>query len=83
MRPVIGHRYLNFSEVLSNDNEQRIEERTHGEIERQIWNEAVHNIKTNKMGFQILLSLFQYIWLSLSDGYLLMNETNTRVKYRS
>ena len=29
------------------------------EILRQIWNEAVHKIKTNKMGFQILVSLFQ------------------------
>ena len=35
------------------------------------------------MRFQILVSLFEKIWLSVSGGYLLWKETNTRVLSRS
>ena len=55
MRAVIDHLNSKNSEVLSNDSEQSID----GEIQRQIWNEAVHKIKTNKMGLEILVSLFE------------------------
>ena len=55
MRSVIDHLNSKNSEVLSNDSEQSID----GEIQRQIWNEAVHKIKTNKMGLEILVSLFE------------------------
>ena len=53
MRPVIDHLNSKFSEVLSNEGGQSIDE--HSEIQRQVWNEAVHKIKTNKIGFQILV----------------------------
>ena len=54
MRPVIDHLKSKFSEVLPNDSEQRIDKH-----QRQIWNEAVYKTKTNKMGFQILVLLFE------------------------
>ena len=61
MRPVTDHLNSKFLEVLSNDSEQSND----GEVKRQIWNEALHKIKTNKMGFQILNLLFESIWLSV------------------
>ena len=90
MRPVIDHLHSKFSEVLSNDSEQSINGNMmkfrwiwNEDREKKIWNYAVHKIKTNKMRFQILVLLFEYIWLSVSDGYLLIKETNTRVQSRS
>ena len=65
IRPVIDHLSSKFPEVLSNDSEQSIDEHmvntwwTHGEIQRQIWNKAEHKIKTDKMGFQFLILLFE------------------------
>ena len=58
MRPVTDHLNSKFSEVLSNDSEPSIDEHM-VKFETKIWNEAVYKIKTNKMGFQILISLFK------------------------
>ena len=59
MRPVIDNLNSKFSEVLSNDSEQRIDEHMVKFKGRSGMNEAVRKIKTNKMGFQILVSLFE------------------------
>ena len=58
-RPVIDNLNSKFSEVLSNDSEQRIDEHMVKFKDRSGMNEAVRKIKTNKMGFQILVSLFE------------------------
>ena len=58
MRPAIDHLNSKFSKVLSNDSGQSIDEHIM-KFKDRIWNEAVHKIKTNKVWFQILVSLLE------------------------
>ena len=53
MRPVIDHLNSKFSEVLSNNSEQRIDEHMVKSQSRFEW--GSHKIKTNKMGLYVLV----------------------------
>ena len=58
MRPVIDHQNLKFSEVLSNDSDQTIDEHL-VKFKGRSGMKQYKKIKTNKMGSQILVSLIE------------------------